>query len=189
MIRNRQNVLEHLSSIITGNIAQFNDAYRGGPSLHFYHRIMDLRRRHPCVCSFLSCDTCIEMLYAVLVSWDMNSRGAKMKDYADFKNTLQANATAFQAVETASTTFTWTNRGAVVQSLATVYDSLALMQTHGKLVSNTKCLHFVFPTLCPPMDRTNTLQKLYGNTSESKNVNDRLNRATDFRRNEASQKG
>ena len=41
------------------------------------------------------------------------------------------------------------------------------MKTSGKLVSNAKCLHYIFPDLCLPMDRTNTLQKLYGNTYES----------------------
>lgn len=100
----------------------------------------------------------------------MNSRGAKMKDFADFKSNLQANTLAFQAVETsAKNGFTWANRSAVVQALSNLYDHLMLMQSNGKLVSNSKTLHFVFPDLCPPMDRTNTLQKLYGNTAESKN--------------------
>jgi hypothetical protein len=98
----------------------------------------------------------------------MNARAAKMKDYADFKSNLQNNIPAFQAVETASAAFTWTNRVAVVQTLSSLFDSLALMSTNGKLVSSSKCLHFVFPSLCPPMDGANTLQKLYGNTSESK---------------------
>jgi len=168
MIPNRNGVLSRIAGIIMGHIAQINAVYRGGPSLHFYHRIMGLRRQYPCVSSFLSCDTCVEILYATLVSWDMNSRGAKMKDYADFKSNLQGNSAAFQAVETASAAFAWTNRVDVIQSLSTLYDSLALMKTNGKLVSNSKCLHFVFPDLCPPMDRTNTLKKLYGNTGESK---------------------
>jgi hypothetical protein len=98
----------------------------------------------------------------------MNSRGAKMKDYADFKSNLQGNSAGFQAVEAASAAFAWTNRVDVIQALSTLYDSLALMKTNGKLVSNAKCLHFVFPDLCPPMDRTNTLKKLYGSTGESK---------------------
>lgn len=92
-----------------------------------------------------------------------------MKDYADFKNNLQINTRAFQAVETAANRFTWANRNAVVQALSSLYDNLMLMQSNGKLVSNSKALHFVFPDLCPPMDRTNTLQKLYGNTAESRN--------------------
>jgi hypothetical protein len=53
--------------------------------------------------------------------------------------------------------------------MSALYDLLALMKTDGKLVSKSKCLHFIFPKLCPPMDRSNTLQKIYGNTGESKN--------------------
>jgi len=91
-----------------------------------------------------------------------------MKDYADFKDNLQGNSEAFQVVETTSANFSWANRSAVIQSLSILYDLLALMKTKGKLVSNSKCLHFIFPNLCPPMDRTNTLKKIYGNTGESK---------------------
>jgi len=109
------------------------------------------------------------MLYATLVSWDMNSRGAKMKDFADFRKNLQSNRQGFQDVEAVAVGFTWANRQAVVQALSSLYDTLALMKTNGKLVSNSKALHFMFPALCPPMDRTNTLQKLYGHTAESKN--------------------
>jgi len=145
-----------VAGIITGRIAQINTVYRGGPSFHFYHRILDLRRQHPSVAAFLASGTCIEMLYATLVSWDMNGRGAKMKDYADFRNNLQGNVNAFQAVEVAANGFSWANRGAVVQALSSLYDQLMLMKTNGKLVSNSKTLHFVFPTLCPPMDRTGT---------------------------------
>lgn len=169
MIPNRQNAMTRITGIITGNIAQVNLVYRSGPSLYFYHRILNLRRQHISIASFLASNTCIEILYATLVSWDMNSRGAKMKDFADFKNNLQDNTQGFQAVEASATGFTWANRSAVVQALSNLYDHLMLMQSNGKLVSNSKALHFVFPALCPPMDRTNTLHKLYGNTAESKN--------------------
>jgi hypothetical protein len=169
MIPNRPHALANVTGIITGRIAQINAVYRGGPSFYFYHRIIGLRTQHPTVATFLASNTCIEILYATLVSWDMNSRGAKMKDYDDFRNNLRGNLNAFQAVEGASNGFSWANRNAVVHALSNLYDQLSLMQTNGKLVSNSKALHFVFPALCPPMDRTNTLQKLYGNTAESKN--------------------
>ena len=42
------------------------------------------------------------------------------------------------------------------------------MKTEGRLVSNSKCLHFVFPGLCLPMDTANTLQKLYGSPYETR---------------------
>jgi hypothetical protein len=169
MIKNQNKVVANVATIITTRISQINIVYRGGPSLHFYHRILALRRQHSSVSAFLSSDTCIEILYATLVSWDMNSRGAKLKDYADFKSNLVSNIPAFQSVETVSTTFTWLNRLKLLASLSTLYDRLALMKSDGRLVSNSKCIHYVFPALCLPMDGKNTLQKLYGNTGESKN--------------------
>jgi hypothetical protein len=168
MIRNRPGKMTQLTHIIENNIAQINAVYGGGPSLYFYRRIGELRAQHPCVSSFLSCGTCMETLYATLVSWNMNSRAAKMKDYPDFKGNLQASMVAFQAVEAASAEFAWGAPNAVIEALSDLYDMLALMRTGGRLVSNSKCLHFVFPSLCPPMDRTNTLLKLYGDTSESR---------------------
>jgi hypothetical protein len=162
MIRDKGNVAIRLTRIITNDVSRINTIYRSGPSLHFYHRILDLRRQHPSVASFLSSDNCIELLYATLVSWDMNGRGAKLKDYLDFKSNLMANMTAFQAVETAAPKFTWAKNREMLQALAALYSSLALMKTEGKLVSNSKCIHYLFPSYCLPMDRTNTLQKLYG---------------------------
>jgi hypothetical protein len=52
--------------------------------------------------------------------------------------------------------------------LGAVYDSLHLMRTGSKLVSNSKFLHFLLPDYLMPMDGMNTLMFLYGNTSESK---------------------
>jgi hypothetical protein len=167
VIPNRQTVLSTVTSIITGSIARANQ-WPGGPALHFYQRTMGLRRQHASVLSFLASDACVEIIYATLVSWDMNSRGAEIKDYCDFKSNLQANTPAFQAVETAALAFSWTNRATVVQSISNLYDSMALMKSSGRLVSNAKCIHFAFPNLCPPMDRQNTLWKLYGSNYDAK---------------------
>ena len=43
------------------------------------------------------------------------------------------------------------------------------MKTGGKLVSNSKLLHFLFPSLLMPMDRANTLSDFYRNAGESIN--------------------
>jgi hypothetical protein len=126
-----------------------------------------LRQQNPTVSSFLTNNTCIQAIRDTLISWGMNNRGAKIKDDVPFRTAIQGNIPAFQTVEAAATTFTWTNRGAVLQSISALYSSLALMQTNGRLVSNAKCLHFVFPELCLPMDTRNTLQKLYRNNYES----------------------
>lgn len=167
MIPNRQNKLIQITSVITGQIAQINTRYPGGPGLHFYHRALALRQQHPSASSFLASGTCVEILYAALVSWGMDSRTAEMKDFADFMSNLQGNTAGFQVIETASASFSWTNRTAVVQALSSVYQSLALMKTSKRLVSNSKCLHMLFPNLCTPMDTLNTLTKLYGSGYET----------------------
>jgi len=41
------------------------------------------------------------------------------------------------------------------------------MKTSGRLVSNSKVMHFVLPDLVMPMDRENTLRFFFGNTGES----------------------
>jgi hypothetical protein len=102
------------------------------------------------------------MLYAALVSWGMDSRAAEMKDCADFKANVQAASAYFKAVESAvaSQSFTLTNRNAVVKAVSSLFDSLALMKSQERTISNSKCIHFVFPNQCIPVDN-NTFTKLY----------------------------
>jgi hypothetical protein len=167
MIPNRQTLLATIGGIVTnGGIAGMNTNAQG-PQLTLYLQTRALRQQYPTVSSFLACSTCVRSIYDTLISWGMNIRGAKMKPYAAFVTEIQNNSGAFQNVEASAASFSWTNRAAVLQSLSALYASLALMTTSGKLVSNSKCFHFVFPSLCLPMDRKHTLQKLYGNQGES----------------------
>jgi len=168
MIKNRNTLIDELKQIIVSEISRINQVYRTGPSLYFYHRTIELRRKHSTISEFLSSDYCIEIIYATLVSWDMNSRGAKMKDFGEFRDNLRANRTAFEKIESLSVNFSYNNAGSVLECMSDMYDSLELMQTGGRLVSNSKCLHFLFPKVCLPMDRKNILTKVYGNTNESK---------------------
>jgi len=168
MIPNRQTVLANIAGIITGGSTANINKNAQGARLTLYLQTRAHRNQHPSVASFLASGTCIQSIYDTMDSWGMNSRGAQMEDYPAFMANLQANIGGFTNVEVAATSFSWTNRAAVIQSLSSLYDSLALMKTSGRLVSNAKCLHCVFPDLCPPADRIHTLQKLYGHTGESK---------------------
>jgi len=57
----------------------------------------------------------------------------------------------------------------LLQALNSTYNKMDLMKTDSKLVSNSKLLHFLFPNICMPMDRNNTLTYFYKNTGESEN--------------------
>lgn len=169
MIQNRNVLIDELKQIIVSEVSRINQVYRRGPSLYFYHRTIELRRMHPAISQFLSSDYCIEIIYATLVSWDMNSRRAKMKDFEEFRDNLRANLTAFEKLESLSVDFSYNNPCSVLECMSAIYDSLDLMQTGGRLVSSSKCLHFLFPKVCLPVDHKNTLAKIYRNTNESKN--------------------
>ncbi|HQI05217.1 MAG TPA: hypothetical protein PL195_08140 [bacterium] len=167
-IPDRDPKIEKIKEVISSKISEINRLYRGGPSSYFYHRIIDLRKQNHSVYDFIFSDTCVEILYATLTAWDMDSRGAKMKDFNDFKGNLKENIDKFKKVEVLSKEFTWKNRDKVISALSNLYEHTALMKTNGRLVSNSKALHFIFPDLCPPMDRSNTINWLYNESiSES----------------------
>jgi hypothetical protein len=158
-----------VTNIIQTRISAINGpSYPKGPALHFYDRVLNLRSQHSKVAAFLQSNDCIEMLYAALLSWGMESRAAEMKDYADFKSNVQGAAASFQAVESAAAlqSFTLTSRTTVVQAIESLFDSLALMKSQERTISNSKCMHFIFPDLCIPVDN-NTFQKLYKPSSET----------------------
>ena len=87
-IRNRDTKYNEITNTMSTRIKEINERYRTGPSLYFYQRVIVLRRQHNSIKSFLSDDYALEILYATLVSWDMNSRGAKMKYFDDFKESI-----------------------------------------------------------------------------------------------------
>jgi len=168
MIKDRRAKIDQIDNTIRTRISEINRRYRSGPELYFYKRITDLRNHSDSIQSFLSSDYHMEMLYATLVSWDMNSRGAKMKYFTEFKANILSNLgrlTKLEACEGGGNL----NSPASIAILRSAYDNLNLMNSGGKLVSNSKLLHFLFPNSYMPMDRNNTLWYFYGNTGESPN--------------------
>ena len=168
MIKDRRAKIDQIVNTIKTRISEINERYRSGPDLYFYKRIIELRNHSDSIQSFLSSDYHMEMLYATLVSWDMNSRAAKMKYFTEFKSNILSNLGRLAELEN------WERAGnlnsaAAISILRSIYDSLNVMRSGGKLVSNSKLLHFLFPNSYMPMDRNNTLWYFYGNTGESPN--------------------
>jgi hypothetical protein len=163
---NKEIKITAICHTINTRISDINNTYRQGPDLYFYKRVFALRKSQSII-QFLNNDYNIEILYATLVAWDMNNRGAKMKYYSEFKSCLQDNLDNFAIIEEFETTRNIDNVN-LITKLGTLYDNLNLMRTGGRLVSNSKVLHFLFPKLLLPMDRSNTLKYFYNHTNESK---------------------
>lgn len=170
MIINREDKKAEIIEIISNRIGVINDLYRTGPSLYFYKRLNSLRNDAVNISEFINNNYNVEIIYATLVAWDMDSRGAKMKYYDEFReNLISCLAHFIQIEEYHNNDNPYANFQQIIELLKNTYENLNLMETNGRLVSNSKLLHFLFPKLCMPMDRTNTLMYLYGNTYESIN--------------------
>ena len=170
MIINREEKKAEIIETISNRIGDINDVYRKGPSLYFYKRLNTLRNTLTSIEEFLNDNYNIEIIYATLVAWDMDSRGAKMRNYEDFKENLISCVEHFRQIEEHHNDINpYQNPEMITNYLRNAYENLILMDTNGRLVSNSKLLHFLFPKLCMPMDRTNTLMYLYNNTYESIN--------------------
>ena len=171
MIKNRSQKMNDIKTTIANRASDINRLYRigpdgrFGPDVYFYKRTLALRFDAESVTSFISDDHNLEIVYATLVAWDMNSRGAKIKYFDDFKQSIficMPKLANLEAVEG--------QHGSIEQKLdciADVYENLHVMKTGGRLVSNSKLLHFLFPKLCIPMDSKNTLKYFYGYEAES----------------------
>jgi hypothetical protein len=168
MIKNRMEKTNQIVNTIQSKIAEINFRYRIGPDLYFYKKTIELRKKTQNIENFLDDDYNIEILYATLVSWDMNSRGAKMKYFDDFRSNIQSCSSELKQIESIEKSNN-IDINRLSLALSSTYNKLELMKTDSKMVSNSKLLHFLFPNLCMPMDRNNTLTYFYGNTGESEN--------------------
>jgi len=165
MIKDQKSKIAQIVLKIKTDIAEINTSYRSGPDYYFYKKIIDLRQASKKIEVFLKNDYNLEILYATLVAWDMNSRAAKMKYFDGFRGNIMSCMDEINQLESNK------NKGnaAIISSLPGIYEKLHLMNTTSRLVSNSKFLHFLFPEILMPMDGRNTLSYLYGHIAESTN--------------------
>lgn len=171
MMKNRTQKMDDIKTTIESRVSDINRRYRVGPDgrfgpdLFFYKRTLALRFGAGSLTSFVSDAQNLEAVYATLVAWDMNSRGAKMKYFDDFRESILVCLPQLTALEALAAGHAPV--GQKLDCIAAVYDNLHVMKTGGRLVSNSKLLHFLFPELCVPMDSKNTLRYFYGYEAES----------------------
>jgi len=156
-----------LKDIIKTKIQTIDQKYRFGPSLYYYQKVIEHRRIANNINDFLINEKNIEYLYGALLAWDMNSRGAKMKYFTDFKNSIVKNKMYFFEIENHNTNILNIELGFILNIIKVLYQNLDIMYTKARLVSTSKLLHFMFPDLMMPMDRRNTLKYFFGNETES----------------------
>jgi hypothetical protein len=145
-------------------VASLSGLLGGGPSLYFYRKLLQSRASAGSVGNFVGNSCNLELAYALLGLWGMNTRAAHMKDFVSFTNAVTQAGPNLIKLETA---LAQGIDAATLQLLGEVYESLDVMETESNLISTAKLLHFLLPDYLMPVDGENTLMYLYGTKWES----------------------
>ncbi len=115
-------------------------------------------------------DKYLELIYTTLISWNMNSRGAKLKNINSFKKSILKNRKIISNLKIY--TFNDLNKHSkeIFIQLEILYNNLELCIQKSKIVTFSKTMHFLLPKLCIPIDRKYTLRFFYNSTNINYNT-------------------
>jgi hypothetical protein len=167
-MENIQIKINELKEIINSKIDKIDLKYRNGPSLYFYEKTIERRKKEKNIEYFLKNEMNIEYIYATLVAWDMDGRGARMKYFIEFKKSIKDNLKYFLQIENNGINILNVELNIILPILENIYKNIDIMQTNSKLVSLSKLLHGILKFLVQP-DRI----KQGGTNGVSKNYNGR----------------
>lgn len=109
-------------------------------------------------------DRFIELIYVTLSAWNMNSRGAKLSDFEEFRGSIKTNKkhimdlSGYRIEEIREIEFE-----NIIKILENLFNDLKLVgknkndKEKPRLVTFSKTMHFLLPDLIVPIDRTYTL--------------------------------
>lgn len=132
-----------------------NESCPGDPGLYLYNFIYDFSYEEKFESNF------IELVYAILWAWNMNSRAAKLEELPKFKKSIIENRKYLDSIKNCQLKdFSAIRDG---ESLKGIFENWNLCKQKAKLVTYSKTLHFFLPDLFVPIDRTYTIQFFKGN--------------------------
>ena len=104
-------------------------------------------------------DEYLELVYVTLSSWNMNTRAAKLAEFDNFKNILRENKNLIISLEKYKIEcLTKEEIEIILGDLKKLFYNLdGLCIQNSKIVTWSKCLHFLLPNLIVPIDRKYTL--------------------------------
>ena len=148
------------------------------PGWYLYRRVTS----HGTIADRFS-DDFIELVYVTLISWNMNSRGAKLADWDTFKESIRHHRRPF--VRLAKYKLERLSRPRLEEivegDLRTLFDGLRLVaDSKPRLVTYSKALHFFLPRLIVPIDRKYTLQYFYRRNSVPESIDDQFTQLSEI---------
>ena len=111
----------------------------------------------------------IELIYATLIAWNMNSRRAKLNDFDAFEKTILDNK--YLLIKLTDKKLANIQDENVISIFSKLFVNLKLVDKTIKtsLVTFSKFIHFYFPELIVPIDRAYTCKYFGGSIPQDNN--------------------
>lgn len=149
-----------------------NDTYRSGHDLNSYRQIIRRHEETKHLQTLIEDDNFCSLIYETLKAFNMNQRGAKLKQIDSLKTSLRSlkpelmSLSQYQLHSLHSSQI----RDFINDSLKKVFKELDVMKSQRRIVGVSKTLHFVLPNLLMPIDSKYTMPFFYGENKYSKNI-------------------
>ena len=152
-----------IHTALSQNISNIPSSPFKGPAEYFPQEALKCCR---CAMGFLG-DRHIEMVYATLAAWNMNSRSAKMPDFDGFKFSILRNKiTLYKLKDIRIEDVKKIELNSIIDELQELVfgdNGIDASETNSKCVSGSKVLANILPDLVPPMDGQHT-SKFFNHT-------------------------
>lgn len=161
------------SNEINNCLKKVEDEYRPNSAANYLYNLI-LKEHIDNKCINIKNRCFIDLIWATLDAWNMNSRSAKLADIEDFKKKLIDNTEVTEAIESLKkysiedlSEKNDKSKG-IFEQLKTLFNMLKLTDTDTKLVTFSKTMHFLLPNLIVPIDRKYTLKFFELNINNAK---------------------
>lgn len=145
------------------------------PGLYLYNLVLDV----PFEKKFS--ERFIELVYVTLSAWNMNSRGARLERYEQFRDSLVRYKKEISRIK--DERIEEITNQETIGTLSDLFRQLDVVE-EGKppLVTFSKTLHFYLPNLVAPIDRKYTLSYFYGHVGIPRRYESQFNMFEDIER-------
>lgn len=146
--------VDDLCRNFTAYLTEYDDAPPFTDTQASYHiTALDLREKLGGAAKSIDSDGYLHVLYFTLEAWGMNSKGAKMQDYAKFAASIRSYKGGIASLE--NTRLSQIDAD-IAHKLWRIIQGMRLSQTQSQTVTGAKALHHLLPQLLPPIDREYT---------------------------------
>lgn len=133
-------------------------------------KVIDMIRKAGNYEALIQEDYFLKAVHITLIKWGLNRRGAKIKEFNDFKDNILNNIKDISSLRKYELE-KLSDLNQIRDQVLSVFNLLDVMESKAKLVSVSKTIAHFIPDLIPPIDYQNVYRFFYGDTSYPSNPN------------------